>query len=389
MEERERRAWAEVSLDNLAYNYRAIRELLPPGCLFMGMVKSDAYGHGALAVAHALSQLGAEYLGVACLDEALELRRGGISIPILILGRTEPRYVPELLEYGLAQTVPDLETARAFSREAQRIGGEMVIHLKADTGMSRLGFLCDEEHLAKTTLEMAEVYRLPGLRPEGVFTHFADSDEDEVYTVLQFGRFLELLDRLQKEGCTFALRHCANSGATLRFPFAHLDMVRPGIALYGHYPSSDMEVLCPLRPVMELYARVTSVKELPPGTSVSYGRTHCLTEPRRLAVVAIGYGDGFFRGYSNRFSVELRGVTVPIVGRVCMDMCMVDVTQAPEVQVGDVALLYGGRAESPQSVERGAVLMDTISYELLCALSKRIPRVYLAGRHQGPGSDIN
>ena len=389
MEERERRAWAEVSLDNLARNYRAIRELLPPGCLFMGMVKSDAYGHGALAVSHALSRLGAEYLGVACLDEALELRRGGISLPILILGGTDPRYVPELLEHRLAQTISDLETARAFSQEAQRAGGEMVIHLKADTGMSRLGFLCDEEHLAQSAREMAEAYRLPGLRPEGIFTHFADSDEDEAYTVLQFGRFLELLDRLEKAGCTFALRHCANSGATLRFPFAHLDMVRPGIALYGHYPSPDMELLCPLRPVMELYSKVISVKDLPPGTSVSYGRTHCLAESRRLAVVSIGYGDGFFRGYSNRFSVELRGVTVPIVGRVCMDMCMVDVTEAPEVQIGDAALLYGGEPESAQSVEQGAALMNTVSYELLCALSKRIPRVYLEGRHQGPGSNID
>ena len=389
MEERQRRAWAEVSLDNLAHNYRAIRELLPPGCLFMGMVKSDAYGHGAVAVSRALSRLGAEYLGVACLDEALELRRGGISLPILILGSTEPRYVPELLEHGLTQTVYDLETARMLGEQAQRAGGTLVIHLKADTGMSRLGFLCDEEHLAQSAREMGEAYRLPGLRPEGIFTHFADSDEDEDYTLLQFTRFLDLLDRLEKDGCTFALRHCANSGATLRFPFAHLDMVRPGLALYGHYPTPEMESLCPLLPVMELYSQVASVKELPPGTSISYGRTHRLESPRRLAVVSIGYGDGFFRGYSNRFSVELNGKVAPILGRVCMDMCMVDVTEAPEVQVGDAALIYGGGLGSAQSVERGAALMNTVSYELLCALSKRIPRVYLEGAHREAVPDID
>jgi len=389
MEERQRRAWAEVSLDNLESNYRAIRELLPSGCRFMGMVKSDAYGHGALPVARALSRLGADYLGVACLDEALELRRGEITLPILILGGTDPRYVPELLEHGLTQAVYDLEMARILSEEARKAGGELVVHLKADTGMSRLGFLCDEEHLAVSAEAMAEAYRLPGLRAEGIFTHFADSDEDEDYTALQFTRFLDLLDKLEKDGCTFAIRHCANSGATLRFPFAHLDMVRPGIALYGYYPGPDMEELCPLRPVMSLFTKVASVKTLPAGTSVSYGRTHTLTEVRRLAVVSIGYGDGFFRGYSNRFSVELRGKTAPILGRVCMDLCMVDVTDIPDVQVGDAALVYGGGKESAQSVERGAALMNTVSYELLCALSKRIPRMYLEGKHHGTDSDID
>lgn len=376
MDEQKRRTWAEVSLENLSHNYRALRDTLPSTCKFMGMVKSDAYGHGALPVARKLEELGAEYLGVACLDEALELRCGGVTTPILILGGTAPEDASALLEYQLAQTVFDFETAKAFSQKAKLAGKEITIHLKVDTGMSRLGFFCDESSMDVAAGWIAETCSLPSLRAEGIFTHFADSDGDEEYTMRQMVLFLSLLDKLEKKGHRFDVRHIANSAATILYPCTHLDMVRPGLALYGHYPAPDMETLCSLLPVMEVKSRITSVKVVPAGTSVSYGRTRTMKEERSLAVVPIGYGDGFFRGFSNTFTVTIHGKKAPIVGRVCMDMCMVDVTEIPKVSAGDEVIVYGRNIETGQTVEDGAERMNTISYELLCALSKRIPRIY-------------
>jgi alanine racemase len=343
----------------------------------MGMVKSDAYGHGALPVARKLEELGAEYLGVACLDEALELRQGGVGAPILILGGTAPEDAPALVKYHLAQTVFDLDTAKVFSKAAKASGGEITIHIKVDTGMTRLGYFCDENCIDSTAALIAETCSLPGLCAEGIFTHFADSDGDEEYTMRQLVLFLSLLDKLNENGYHFHIRHAANSAATLLYPCSHLDMVRPGLALYGHYPGSDMEVLCNLLPVMELKSRITSVKTVPAGASVSYGRTHVLEKEKTLAVIPIGYGDGFFRGFSNAFSVNIHGKSAPIVGRVCMDMCMVDVSEIPDVFAGDEVIVYGRDRSLGQTIEDGAERVQTISYELLCALSKRIPRIYI------------
>lgn len=377
MEEYKRRTWAEVSLKNLSHNYFALRDELPSNCKFMGMVKSDAYGHGALSIARKLQELGVDYLGVACLDEALELRQGGVTAPILILGGTAPEDAPALLQYQLAQTVFDLNTAKLFSKAAKEAGGEIKIHIKADTGMTRLGFFCDENHMESTASQIAEACALPGLQAEGIFTHFADSDGDEEYTMRQLVLFLSLLDRLEKQGCRFDIRHAANSAATLLYPCSHLDMVRPGLALYGHYPAPNMEELCELLPVMEVKSRVISVKLVPAGTSVSYGRTHVLEEEKALAVIPIGYGDGFFRNFSNTFTVNIHGKRAPIVGRVCMDMCMADVSEITKVSPGDEVIIYGKDINSGQTIEDGAKQVQTISYELLCALSKRIPRIYI------------
>lgn len=376
MEEQKRRTWAEVSLTNLRDNYHALRELLPPGCKFMGMVKSDAYGHGAVPVSRKLQELGADYLGVACIDEAIELREGGIDMPILLLGGTAPEELPTLIRYRLAQTVFDLETARRFSEGAKQLGERLTIHVKVDTGMTRLGFYCDEETAGKAAEQIASVCALENLDAEGIFTHFADSDGDEGYTLLQMTRFLTVLDKLSERGCKFAIRHAANSAATLLYPFSHLDMVRPGLALYGHYPTEDMKDLCSLSPVLELRSKITAIRDVPKGTFVSYGRMCALSRDSRLAVVPIGYGDGYFRSLSNRFSVGLRGNRAPIVGRVCMDMCMVDITDLPQVVLGEEALVYSRNEAEGPTVEEGAALSDTISYELLCALSKRIPRLY-------------
>ncbi|MEG2000537.1 MAG: alanine racemase [Evtepia sp.] len=372
MEAQKKRAWAEVSLDNLRHNYLALRELIPQDCKFMGMVKADAYGHGAIHIAGALQKLGADYLGVACLDEAMELRNNGITMPILILGATAKEYVPELLKYHLTQTVFDVDQAAAYAAAAKQAKAVLKIHIKADIGMSRLGFQCDDDNLEQSVNEIVGICADPVFDAEGIFTHFPDAEGDEEGTMHQFSRFLLLLDKLRAHNRSFRLRHCANSGATLAYPCTYLDMVRPGIALYGHFPDPDMEELCDLKPVMSFKTRVSAIRTLPEKTRISYGGTHTLTRNSKIAVISVGYGDGLFRGLSNQLMVSLNGNTAPVLGKICMDMCMVDVTDLPDTKIGDIVTIYG----EGQPIEVAAAQMHTISYELLCAISKRIPRLY-------------
>ena len=374
MKPMERRTWAEISLPNLEHNYRALRAMLPAGCRFLGVVKANAYGHGAVPVAKKLEALGAEYLAVACLEEAKELREAGICAPILLLGYTPPECAAELLRHELTQTVYDLETARALSDAALAAGKRLRIHIKADTGMSRLGWLCGGEGLEDAAASIAAVCALPGLEAEGIYTHFANADSDEDYTMEQFTRFLDLLAELERRGVTFQIRHCAASAAVLKYPCTHLDMVRPGVALYGHYPDPSCEGLDGpgLRPVMTLKTRVASVKRVPAGTPVSYGCTHVLERDTRLAALTIGYADGLPRLCSDRLEVWLGGRRAPVVGRICMDMCMVDATGL-DVRPGDEAEVFGGHLP----IEEAAALAGTIQYELLCAVSPRVPREYL------------
>lgn len=375
MNTEERRTWAEIDLKNLEHNYFTLRAMLPAGCRYLGVVKADAYGHGAVPVAQRLEKLGADYLAVACLDEAIELRHAGIRAPILILGHTDPEWAGELMGYHLTQTVFDAETAKALSRAAVELGKTLAVHMKADTGMSRLGFLCDGEHLVDTVETMAELHALPGLNWEGIFTHFADADSNEEFTMLQFTRFLDLLDRLKERGVVFPIRHCAASAAVLNYPCTYLDMVRPGIALYGHYPDPSCEGLDGpgLLPVLSLKTRVASVKTVPSGTPVSYGCTHILDRETRLAAISIGYGDGLPRRCSDALEVSFDGRRAKIVGRICMDMCMADVTDLPSVCPGDTAVVYGPGVP----IEDAARLTGTIQYELLCDINRRVPRVYL------------
>ena len=375
MDQATKRTWAEISLPNLEHNYRALRGMLPRGCRFLGVVKANAYGHGAVPVAKKLEELGAEYLAVACLDEAVELRQAGITAPILLLGPTPAEFAGELLHYDLTQSVQDLPAARALSEAAVQADKLLKIHIKADTGMSRLGFLCDEEHVATSVNEIAQVCALPGLKAEGIFTHFANADGDESYSMRQLTRFLDAVDKLSARGVKFEIRHCAASAAVLNYPCTHLDMVRPGIALYGHYPDPSCEGLDGpgLLPVMTLKTRIVAVRELSAGTCISYGCTHTLARDSRLAVLPVGYADGLERLLSNRGEMLVRGKRVPILGRVCMDMCMVDVTDLPAVEVGDEATVFG--PELP--LEEKADAVGTIQYELLCGVAPRVPRVYL------------
>lgn len=373
-----KRTWAEVDFDKLAHNYHALRGLAPAGTKYLGLVKADAYGHGAVPVAKKLEELGADYLGVACLDEAIEVREAGVKTPILILGCTSSIYAAELVKYNITQACYDLEYAKELSAGAQKAGGTITVHIQCDTGMTRLGFMCHEDTMEKSASEIIEAVKLPGLKAEGIFTHFSDSDGSEEYTMLQFGRFQDIIQRVRDLGYEFEIRHCANSAATLLYPATYLDMIRPGIVQFGHFPDAKMDhALCDLVPVLELKSRVATVRDVPANTPVSYGRTNTLTRPSRLAVIPVGYGDGFCRGFSNKLTVLINGKKLPIVGRICMDMCMVDVTDAPDVKEGDVAILYGSDGTIDQPVEAGAEIMNTISYELLCVLTKRIPRIYL------------
>ena len=373
-----KRTWAEVDFDKLAHNYHALRGLAPAGTKYLGLVKADAYGHGAVPVAKKLEELGADYLGVACLDEAIEVREAGVKTPILILGCTSSIYAAELVKYNISQACYDLEYAKELSAGAQKAGGTITVHIQCDTGMTRLGFMCHEDTMEKSASEIIEAVKLPGLKAEGIFTHFSDSDGSEEYTMLQFGRFQDIIQRVRDLGYEFEIRHCANSAATLLYPATYLDMIRPGIVQFGHFPDAKMDhALCDLVPVLELKSRVATVRDVPANTPVSYGRTNTLTRPSRLAVIPVGYGDGFCRGFSNKLTVLINGKKLPIVGRICMDMCMVDVTDAPDVKEGDVAILYGSDGTNDQPVEAGAEIMNTISYELLCVLTKRIPRIYL------------
>ena len=378
MDAQMKRTWAEVDFDKLAHNYHALRGLAPAGTKYLGLVKADAYGHGAVPVAKKLEELGADYLGVACLDEAIEVREAGVKTPILILGCTSSIYAAELVKYNITQACYDLEYAKELSAGAQKAGGTITVHIQCDTGMTRLGFMCHEETMEKSASEIIEAVKLPGLKAEGIFTHFSDSDGSEEYTMLQFGRFQDIIQRVRDLGYEFEIRHCANSAATLLYPATYLDMIRPGIVQFGHFPDAKMDhALCDLVPVLELKSRVATVRDVPANTPVSYGRTNTLTRPSRLAVIPVGYGDGFCRGFSNKLTVLINGKKLPIVARICMDMCMVDVTDAPDVKEGDVAILYGSDGTNDQPVEAGAEIMNTISYELLCVLTKRIPRIYL------------
>ena len=377
MDEQQKRTWAEIHMDRLEKNWGALRHTAAPECRMMALVKANAYGHGAVPVSRRLVELGADYLAVACLDEARELRQAGISAPILILGYTPPQYTDELLSLSLTQTVYDPELAQAFSDAALARGKRLLCHAALDTGMSRLGWLCAPGAEEETLRQLIRLAHLPGLELEGAFTHFAAADCDQAYTRMQFERLEDMLGRLERAGIKFPLCHCAASAAMLNYPCAHLNMVRPGIVLYGHHPDPSTEKLLRLEPVMELKTRVASVKRLPAGTCISYGCTFTLERDSLVAVVPVGYADGLFRLLSNRVEMLVHGRRVRQIGRICMDMCMLDVTDVEDVSAGDVVTVFGRDGDALLPLEEQADILGTIQYELLCAVSPRVPRVYL------------
>ena len=368
-----RRTWAEIDLDALTHNYRLARERTGPDVKYLGVVKADAYGHGAVQISRKLEALGCDYLAVSSLDEARELRHTGINAPILILGHTPPEMTAELVRFRLTQTVSALAKAQAYS-SAVPDGQTLRVHIKVDTGMSRLGFLVRGGHFDSGVHAIADACCLPGLEAEGIFTHFAAADDDSpgavAYTHEQFRVFRAVIDALAQNGIRFPIRHCANSGALARYPETYLDMVRPGIALYG--AGADARAMG-MRPVMSLKSSVSTIKILDPDTDISYGRLYRTTQRERIGVLPIGYADGLFRGLSNRFSVQTASGPAPSRGRICMDMMMISLNDLPDVHVGSTVEIFGAK----QPVDLLSDLLDTIPYELTCAVSKRVPRLYM------------
>ncbi len=374
MNDLQKRTWAEISLPNIRHNYEAIRKSLPAGCRFLGVVKADAYGHGAVPVSKLLQEAGADYLAVSCLDEALELRENGVSMPILILGHTPPEYTETLIANRITQTVSALAKAKEYAEAAGALGKTLKIHIKLDTGMSRLGYLCAGGYYETGVENLVKTVALPHLDIEGVYTHFAVSDEPgedcERYTRAQFKLFTDVIAAVEsRSGFHFRIRHCANSGAVVSYPEMALDMVRPGELLYGY---GDTSGLLGLRPCMRLVTTVSTIKFYEPGTSVSYGRRFVTERRTRMGVLAVGYADGLPRLCSNKVSFAVPGGFAPQRGNICMDMCMVDLTDLPQVNVGSEVELFGPE----NSIEKLSDAAQTIPYELLCAVSKRVPRVY-------------
>ena len=364
-----KRTWAEIDLTALVHNVNQIRRQLPHGCDYLGVVKANAYGHGGVRVAKKLEEIGVKHLAVASFDEAAELRYKGVKAEILILGPSPVYLTREIVKLGnVCQAVGSLELARQMS---ERLHGETLpVHLKLDTGMSRIGFCVNREEGLQAA---AAAMQLEGLDVQGVFTHFAVSDEPaEDFTHEQFARFISAVEYLEQlRGKRFPLRHCTNSGAMVNFPEMYLDLVRPGLVTYGLYPAAEHGEL-ELKPVMTLKTRVAEITDHVEGDTVSYGRTYTCDDARRFAVLPIGYADGLQRSLSGQLEVLIGGEKAPQCGRICMDMCMVDITHLPHVQVGDEVEIFG----SGQSVSGLAALAGTIPYELLCAVSPRVPRVY-------------
>lgn len=370
-----RRTWAEINLDALTHNYHTIRKHIGEDVRFLGVVKADAYGHGSVQVASHLQNLGADYLAVSSIDEALELRFNGITMPILILGHTPKEQVDRLICFNITQAVTCEAKALEYSEEAVRYGGTLKIHIKVDTGMSRLGYLCEGEYFEHGVEGILHACTLPGLDAEGIFTHFAVADEegadDLEYTKHQFQLFTDVIKAVEEKwGHRFHIRHCANTGATTKYPETWLDMVRPGLLLYGY---GEYAKQLGLQPVMSLKTTISTIKIYPKGTRISYGGIYETGDSTRIGVVPYGYADGFLRCLSNRYALMTSEGPAPVRGKICMDMCMIDLSNAPSVDVGDEVIIFG--PENP--LEEMADMAGTIPYELTCAVSKRVPRIFI------------
>lgn len=378
MEYKLNRAWAEIDLDAIAHNVHEIRKLTGKRVELMGAVKADAYGHGVLEVVRTLLDSGVNQLAVSMLDEAIQIRKMGISVPILILGYTDPARADEIILNDVSQTVFSLDLAQALSAASVRLGRSAKIHVKIDTGMTRLGFMPGYAAVKN----IMEISRMPGLIIEGLFTHFASADEHERdYTMMQFERFMSVCSELARVGIHIPLKHACNSGGIIQYPEMHLDMVRPGIILYGLYPSNEVtRSSIDLKPAMTLKANVVHVKDVDKDVCISYGRTFRTSRKSRIATVPIGYADGYTRLMSNKGRMLVNGEFAPVVGRICMDQCMIDVTDLKsDVHVGDEVVIFGSQGGASISVDEIAAEVGTINYELVCIIGKRIPRVYLKG----------
>ena len=381
-----RRLWAEINMDSVTANFKAIRASIGEGVKLCCVVKADAYGHGAVPLCKLYHDLGADFFAVSNLDEALELRDADITEPILILGYTPPDRCVDLSRYDIRQTVYSLDYARKLSEKCGQSGVNVTVHVKVDTGMSRIGFMCQEFPRDDYSIEeIKTACKLPHLDYEGIFTHFAVADDGvdgEDFTERQFDAFAHTIDELEKAGLSFEIAHCSNSGAIMDYPSLRMDMVRAGIILYGYAPGAKVKSRIELRPAMRLKTLISHIKTIKAGSTVSYGRTFTAEHDMRVATVPVGYADGFIRAYAKDGymfvwdKTKKFGRNCKIIGRVCMDQCMLDVTDFPEAETGNVVVVFGNGNDGEPTAEDIARWGDTISYEVLCAVSKRVPRLY-------------
>ena len=373
---------AHIDLEAIRKNVQNLKNLTRQPCLFMAVVKADAYGHGAFPVAQKALESGASWLGVARLHEAIELRNAGIVAPILMFGYVHPSNMARVIDCNITLSVYDLKMAKAFSAEAKKYSKKLNIHLKVDTGMGRVGMIIKDPANAAARQaalkDIEQIVNLPAINLQGIYTHFAAADHKEkTYTLKQIDLFKSLLFDLKAKGIQIQIRHAANSAGIIEFEQSHFDMVRAGISLYGLYPSNEVEqTRVELKPAMTLTSLVTAVRQVPKGFKTSYGMTYETREPTTLASVPIGYADGFSRRFSSNGWMLVNGTRAPIVGRVCMDQTMIDVGKIPGVQAGDEVVVFGRQGKETLSADELADRAGTINYEIVSALTARVERIY-------------
>lgn len=382
------RSWAEVNLDAVSNNVRILKNKIKKCTELMGVVKADAYGHGIKELIPVMLSNGVTRLAVSMLDEAIELRKNNVTVPILVLSYTDPKRAKEIIMHNITQTVYSTELARALSVAGQELEKEVRIHIKVDTGMGRVGFMAGFGAIKS----IIEIQKLPNIVIEGLYTHFACADEEDTsYTISQFEQFMSICNELGRVGIQIPIKHVCNSAATLRFPYMHLDMVRVGILLYGLSPS----MVCNARDygflaAMQFKTNVILVKEVESNQSISYGRKFITSQPSTIATIPIGYADGYSRSLSNKSKVLINGNRFDVVGSICMDTCMVDVTKCTsgdsdtcdetynkKIELGDEVVLFGYQGENFIDIDEIAAIMNTINYEVTCVVGKRVPRAYI------------
>lgn len=375
------RTYAEVDLQAIRHNIKETRKRINENTKIMAIVKADAYGHGAVEVSHALEDL-VEAYGVAMIEEALELRRSGIQKMILILGYTGVEWYPQLVEQKISQTIYTWEMAEKLNEAAGKLGQKAVVHIKLDTGMGRIGFAPSEENVAV----VRKISRLPWLEIEGIYTHFARADEKTDLPIREpFRKYMSFVEKLEDAGVKIPVRHVSNSASILHFPEGNLDMVRSGITTYGLYPSDEVPGEgIRLMPAMQWKSVISYIKEVPAGTSISYGGTYICREPMRVATVPVGYADGMKRDLSNKGRVLVHGTYAKILGRVCMDQFMIDVTSIPQAAIGDEVTIVGRDGEKQIPVEEIAGLSHSFNYEFVCSITGRVPRKYTGENPAAP-----
>ena len=375
-----KRTWAEISLDAVAHNFNEIKNKVGKSSKICCVIKADGYGHGAVELAHIYEELGADFFAVSNIDEGIEIRNSGCRLPIVILGYTPVADAKRLSEYNISQAVFSLEYANDLSKECVKRNCTCKIHIKVDTGMSRIGFMCQQFPRDDYSIkEICEACKLPNLELEGLFTHFCvsdEADEGREFTQKQYANFINIRNALEENGLQIEYCHCSNSGAIEDYPDTYCDMVRAGIILYGLAPSPKLSDKLDLIPAMTLKTAVAYVKELKKGADISYGRTFTAPCDMKIATVPIGYADGYIRSNAKDGYMLINGKKAKIVGRICMDQTMLDVTDIEDVKTGDEVIVFGAGKNGEPTADSVAKNTDTINYEVVCLVGKRVPRVY-------------